>query len=112
MKKIILSIFLAFCLIFSLLPMGAMADEARSGTCGENLTWVLENSVLTISGTGKMDDYGLKDAPWHDARDVVTGIVIGDGVTSIGNSAFRGFYALTSVTIGKKVASIGDWAFG
>lgn len=57
MKKKLLSIFLAFCLIFSLLPMGASADEARSGTCGDDLTWVLENSVLTISGTGKMDDY-------------------------------------------------------
>ena len=30
---------------------------ASSGTCGENLTWTLEDGVLTISGSGKMADY-------------------------------------------------------
>lgn len=32
---------------------------AYSGTCGENLTWDLTDSVLTISGTGEMYDYDL-----------------------------------------------------
>lgn len=58
MKKKILSILLAACLIFSLLPVSAMADAAESGACGDNLTWTLENGVLTISGTGEMDGYG------------------------------------------------------
>ena len=30
---------------------------AESGTCGENLTWDLTDGVLTISGTGAMNDY-------------------------------------------------------
>lgn len=55
MRKKILSILLAACLIFSLLPVSAMADAAESGSCGDNLTWTLENGVLTISGTGEMD---------------------------------------------------------
>ena len=30
-----------------------------SGTCGENVTWTLdENGVLTISGTGEMENFG------------------------------------------------------
>ena len=33
------------------------AKAAESGTCGENLTWSLDNGTLTISGTGKMTDY-------------------------------------------------------
>ncbi len=31
--------------------------SATSGTCGDNLTWTLEDGVLTISGTGDMKDY-------------------------------------------------------
>lgn len=92
MKKKILSIFLAFCLIFSLLPMGAMADEAKSGTCGENLTWVLKDGTLTISGTGKMYDYDYSDyeaaAPWIRDKYKIKSVVIEDGVTSIGSEAF------------------------
>ena len=38
-----------------------------SGTCGENVTWVLDqNGVLTISGTGGMADYSEADQwSWH-----------------------------------------------
>lgn len=68
MRKKILSILLAACLIFSLLPVSAMAAPTVSGTCGDNLTWTLENGVLTISGTGKMENYYPKNndttAPW------------------------------------------------
>ena len=32
-----------------------------SGECGENATWKLEDSTLTISGTGKIDDYEYEE---------------------------------------------------
>ena len=38
-------------------------------------------------------------------------MVIGDSVTSIGDSAFYSCSSLTSVVIGKSVTSIGWWAF-
>ncbi len=117
MKKKILSIFLAFCLIFSLLPMGAMADEAKSGTCGENLTWVLKDGTLTISGTGKMYDYDDSDyktaAPWVRDKSIIKSVVIENGVTSIGSEAFytTDGYDITKVTIPSSVESIGGSAF-
>lgn len=38
-------------------------------------------------------------------------IVIGDGITSIGNYAFQNIYSLNSLVIGKSVTSIGESAF-
>ena len=129
MRKKILSILLAACLIFSLLPVSVMAAPTVSGTCGDrgdNLTWTLEGSVLTISGTGKMRDYTevrsleaeyKSSAPWYDYRSVrpIEQVVIESGVTSIGDYAFYVFHEgddkLTSVTIPDSVTSIGDYAF-
>ena len=35
------------------------ADVVASGTCGDNLTWTLDDTdTLTISGSGMMDNYG------------------------------------------------------
>ena len=44
-------------------------------------------------------------------NELVTEIVIPESVTSIGNRAFAGYYALISVTIPDSVTSIGDSAF-
>ena len=44
----------------SALPEGIFlsAHAEESGTCGENLTWVLDDEgTLTISGTGEMEDF-------------------------------------------------------
>lgn len=81
-----------------------------SGTCGENLTWKIEDGVLTISGTGAMTDYSWCKEPSVPWRVQFESVVIESGVTSIGDSAF--FHSsLTSITIPDSVTSIGDHAF-
>ena len=85
------------------------AEEPITGTCGENLTWTLENNVLTISGTGEMTITG--NAPWDRNRTDITTVVIDSGVTSIGNDAFFNHNSLTSVSIPGSVTKIGGGAF-
>ena len=46
-----------------------------------------------------------------DACSSLESVVIGDSVTSIGESAFRGCSSLESVVIGDSVTSIGSSAF-
>ncbi len=65
-----------------------------SGTCGENLTWKLDvDCILTISGTGTMDDYSEETlAPWSGHMEAIHGVVIEEGVSSIGSYAFYDCY--------------------
>ena len=97
--------------ILTLLPMLASAD--KSGTCGENLTWTYEEATktLTISGSGKMNDYAYNynSTPWSYFP-IQTAVIV-SGVTSIGNGAFQNCSGLTSITIPNSVASIGSYAF-
>ena len=100
-----------YILLIALL-MGLSAKAESSGTCGPNLKWHLtDDGVLTISGKGEMYDYldSNDSAPWRYSG--VKRIIIGDSVTSIGNSAFRGCSSLTSVTIPNSVTIIGQAAF-
>lgn len=107
-QKLWFSIFLVLLLIV-LFCCSALADS--SGTCGDNLTWTLDdNGVLTISGTGDMSDYTNElDPPWD--LSTVKQVIIEQGVTSIGDFAFDGCIYMTSVTIPNGVTSIGDYAF-
>ena len=99
----------AICL--TLLPMEATAEDISSGTCGENLIWTLDESgVLTISGTGAMDNYKQFGSPWDSVSSKITSVVIEEGVTSIGSSAFSGSVNLTQITIPESVTTFGDYA--
>ena len=84
---------------------------AASGTCGENLTWDLTNGILTISGTGAMTNWEYDGAPWSSYSGNITSVVIGNGVTSIGDYTFYCCTGLTSATIPNSVTSIGNRAF-
>ena len=86
--------------------------QTITGTRGDNLTWEFdaETGVLTISGTGAMADYQY-DSPWNGYRSSIKSVIINDGVTSIGTTAFSICSSLTSVTIGNSVTEIGDYAF-
>lgn len=87
--------------------------DAISGTCGENLTWSLDlySGVLTISGTGEMYEYGSLDYPWINYKTSIGEVVISDGVTAIGDYAFKSCTSIEKVTIAGSVTVIGSSAF-
>ena len=90
-------------------PTAAPVSVVASGTYGDNLTWRLDKSgVLTISGTGEMPDASLfgNDTPWYSEKDDIVSVVIENGVSSIGNYAFRGCKNLINVFIPSTVTQI------
>ena len=87
--------------------------QGYDGTCGDNVYWSYNstNKTLTIFGTGAMADYSYTNRPWYSFRTDITTVDIRNGVTTIGNEAFDGCYALTNISIPTSVTSIGDYAF-
>jgi len=79
---------------------------AQGGTTGP-LTWDFnpDTGTLTISGNGVMPDYEWKadseeyTSPWYYYRLSIKTIVIGTGVTTIGDYAFCGCENLISITL-------------
>lgn len=83
-----------------------------SGSCGDNAAWSLKNGVLNISGTGDMYAYNSAYRPdWENAKDVITEVIIEDGITSLGNMAFMEYPSLKSVTLPNSLEVIGANAF-
>ena len=106
--------FLLLCsILLSFLAISAEASTVASGTCGDNITWMLDDAgTLTISGRGEMSNYSLfSSAPWYYQRSSIKNIFINNGITSIGNYAFSYCSNLTSVFISGSITSIGSYAF-
>ncbi|MDR2713626.1 MAG: leucine-rich repeat protein [Clostridiales bacterium] len=85
-------------------------DVLVAGNCGEkekNVRWALyRDGRLEIYGEGRM-----KDNVWNLYKSNIRSVVIKDGVTNIGNSAFGGCTDLSSVTLAESVREIGAFAF-
>ena len=122
-------------------PNGTVIVDWGDGTTPDTLTGTSTSTVqytpthnyaspgsytisLTVNGTcgflgsSTTNDYCylLKYSTTKDARNryyqnTITKIEFGDGVTSIGNDAFKYCYSLTSITIPDSVTSIGSNAF-
>lgn len=126
MIRRIISIFLAVCLMFGLLPVSALAATPTSGSCGKNAKWSYNTATktLTISGRGDMTDYevdpvmGIEDAPpWNAYREELEHVIINSGITSIGSQAFGSWHSsnyypnISSVFISSTVTKLGKYAF-
>ena len=108
------------CLLLIGLPLLGHAAEtpATSGTCGENLTWTFDaaTGTLTISGTGRMDDFGpwgedgVNRPSWEQYDYRIQSVIIEEGVTSIGKRAFEGC-DMTSIELPGSLTHIEDSAF-
>ena len=110
-KRLLFAV-LILAIVICWVPVTARAEETASGTCGDNLTWTLDaDGLLTISGTGAMDDYsGLSSAPWTSYQNDIITIVIEEGVASVGDYAFTMLPLLENITISETVTSIGQCA--
>ena len=103
MKKRLISLLLAFSMMLTFLPAGAVSAFAEESTltydCGENVTATLSpNSdgagtyTLTIKGNGPMANYdGYRTssnnscAPWCEKIQNITRLIVEDGVTTLGD---------------------------
>ena len=124
MKKRIISAVAAVCLVLSsaaALPRGVFdttptitasaVSTETSGTCGKNLTWTLNDGVLTISGVGPMTNYNnYNESPFYGRTDIQS-VYINSGVTSIGDHAFNSCNNLVSISVKNTVVRIGMAAF-
>ena len=119
-KKIIgvLIVFIALQISIAILQSHA-ADEAiftgvdisKNGDGSVIAKLSQDQTTLTISGTGEMKDFSKYNTPWYSNRKKIKKVVIGQGITNIGDSAFYGCSSLSSVGIPSSVTSIEDSAF-
>lgn len=97
---------------YTFCPFGEGASRF-TGVGSDGLTWAINDfNVMTISGNGPMTDYSDDTLPpWIPFADVITSVVIEDGVTHIGTQAFMAHDRMFSLMLGPSVSTIGARAF-
>ena len=123
MKKIrkALSVCLVLLLMMTSFPMAGIADFDicitasaldATGQCGENVTYAFDSETgeLVISGNGPMTDYEYRDgSPFYNSN--IKSVVIGDGVTTIGDGAFANYVSIKHISVAASVKTIYEQAF-
>lgn len=94
---------------------GTVWEDSYSGTYGDNISWTLDtqSGLLTLTGSGDIEDATsyYSSMPFYEYKDIIQEVVIGDGITSIGNYIFCVLGKLKTVTISDSVTRIGNYAF-
>ena len=131
MKKRLISLLLAFSMMLTFLPAGAVSafaeENSHTYNCGENVTATLSRNndgdgtyTMTIRGTGPMENYDFlscRDMPWRDAIPKIKRLIVDDGVTSLGDCVLHGFdgehdaESLEEVTLPEGLTYLGNYAF-
>ena len=104
------------------LAIGGIVTSGLCGTDGHNsdLRWYItgeaDNYTLTISKsdgatTSTMKNYSTSDAPWYSYSAGIKQVVIGSGVTGIGNNAFYSCNPTSIVSLSNTPPSLGTNAF-
>ena len=101
MKKTITSLLLMLLVVVS-------AWGQTSGQCGDAAYWTLSSDgVLTISGTGVM----MASPTFGSDKISIKEVVINEGITTIGATAFSGYYGINTVSFPTTLTEIGGSAF-
>lgn len=78
--------------------------KIETGECGEDAEWSLSDGVLTVEGSGAVD------IPVEPAGEVNT-IIVDDGITEIGDKAFKDIPGVSSIELPESLVKIGSEAF-
>lgn len=91
----------------------ASEEESITGTFGDNITWeYTPDRRLYIRGEGAMpDSVSGKKPEWWSFSNGARAVIIEEGITEIGQTAFVGFENLSSVSLPDSLTRIGDAAF-
>jgi len=99
---------LSICIMTSVFSIGEVSASATNGTCGDDLTYVLDdNGTMTISGTGTILDL---DGGGTAFRQSIKKIEINAPITRIENFTFN-TCDIQEIIIPETVTSIGENAF-
>ena len=91
---------------------GDDGNYGEGGSVNDTVTWFCKDGVLTISGTGAMNDYTNSSySEWNSLRSTIKEVIIEDGITHIGNNSFGAITSLEKITIADSVTTIGNSAF-
>ncbi len=87
-------------------------ETVASGSCGSGITWELDSlGTMTISGTGSMRNYSNDSStPWYSYSSQIKKVVIGEGVTRIGDYSFAYCRNITEVTLPDTLKTLGLWS--
>lgn len=94
-----------------------IGDIVAVGQCGENVFYAIySNGKVLLKGTGDMYDYnGALETPPNTSpfynNQSITHIVVSEGITSIGDYAFKYCNALETAALPTTLTKIGDMAF-
>ncbi len=100
---------------------GALIEAGDTGDC----QWAVYDSnadstgdLLVISGEGPMggriynpDSMEWDPAPWNKFSETLETVLIGEGVTSIGNEAFKGLSSVSDITLPESLTDLGVGVF-
>ena len=89
-------------------PINVLSASVKTGFCGDSVQWSLSDGVLTITGSGQMQNFHKGKRPW---RGNIKSVIIEEGVTNIGSRAFENYSWLKEISIPSSVKTIGDSAF-
>jgi hypothetical protein len=93
-------------------PTEADSDSMVAEGITGPLAWRLTvDGTLTITGTGEMPNYSYRNYPWETYYENIKKVIVGGGVTTIGNNAFSSCFAMKEITIPNSVTAIGEEAF-
>lgn len=87
------------------------AETVTGGTINDVISWNFQNGTLTISGEGSMKFSPSQQSPWYHLRETITTVVVEEGVTVIGDNAFKNCIHLAQVQLPSTLKSIQKNAF-
>ena len=117
MAKRVIATMMTLWLLLVCTPVSA---QQTSGSCGKNITWTLSaDGTLTLTGTGAMPDYAYNSSytgitsPWNKQGLIenVRAIVVGEGITALGEYAFKDCENAAAITLPSTLETIRYGAF-